>query len=336
MAQVAEGDIKAGSTRIVGRVRVDPGMIRAEGGPLEPRLVIPATLEMHSRPADQMLALVRLEASLHLDNFTNFANQVGPSVTADLTRGMYVRSLPHGVNSNVVDVRFPLSPAAVHRLEYARHAVTDGAFTLYLKLAGTLAWLSKTWGEAQVIPGQQVVVDSTDPFAMQLGLHSSLSILWQTDIDNLRVQVDPSVWLANVLPGFGIDNHRLVEVILPPALPDIGNAAKTFDDALRAYDAKQYELCISKCRGIVSAWNQQLSAGSKRHLADIVGDGERWPADDQRRALLDALWQGLLNSVNVPHHPEAQAGDYAPTQHDSRLHLMLMAVISEYLHGVLR
>jgi hypothetical protein len=138
------------------------------------------------------------------------------------------------------------------------------------------------------------------------------------------------------LPGFGIDYIRLVEVAFPPGLPDIGNAAKIFDDAQRAYHAKRYEECIGKCRGIIQAWNKKLSATNKQHLAVLVGNAHKWPTDDPRRNLLDSVWQALINAGNVPHHPEAQAGSYEPTAADARLHLMMTAVVSEYLHHVLR
>jgi hypothetical protein len=65
MAQIAKSDIMVGSSRSVGRISVDTGMIRAEGGPLEPRLVIPITIEMHNR-ADWVTPigeLTRVEAS---------------------------------------------------------------------------------------------------------------------------------------------------------------------------------------------------------------------------------------------------------------------------------
>ncbi len=109
--------------------------------------------------------------------------------------------------------------------------------------------------------------------------------------------IDPSVWIKNVLPGFGIDNARLIEVAFPPGLPDIGNAAKIFDDAQHAYHGHRYEECIGKCRGIIRAWNKALGASSKEHLAELVGNSQRWPTDDPRRSLLDSVWQALLNAA---------------------------------------
>jgi hypothetical protein len=336
MAQLAEGDIKVGLSRTVGRIRVDPGMIRGEAGPLEPRLVIPTKIEMYPRPASEMLALIRLTGMLHVGDSNNPATQVGLPATVDLLRGMNARSIPHGPSTHVVDLRIQLSIYAVHRLEAARHAVIDGDFTLTLRLDGPVVWIRNTRGEARTAPGQPPAVDANDPFKMQFGLHSDLSVLWTTEIDQLRLQIDQSVWINNVLPGFGIDNVRLVQVVLPPDLPDIGNAAKIFDDAQRAYHGKRYEDCIGKCRGIIRAWNKQLSATNKQHLAELVGNAQKWPEDDPRRMLLDSIWQALLGAGNVAHHPEDRAAAYEPTAHDARLHLMMTALVSEYLHQVLR
>lgn len=71
MAQVAEGRITAGGSRGVGRVHVDPGLLSGEGGPLEPRLVMPIWLEMLNRPEEQMLALLHLTGRLYLENTSN-------------------------------------------------------------------------------------------------------------------------------------------------------------------------------------------------------------------------------------------------------------------------
>jgi hypothetical protein len=336
MARVAKGDVKAGLSRVVGQVEVDPGGLRGEAGPLEPRLVIPIIVGMNPRPAGEGIALLRLTGTLHIGDSNNSSSQVGLPATVDLLRGFYVRSLPGGPSSHGVDLRFQLSVYAVHRLEVARQAVTEGDFTLTLRLDGPLAWIRNTRGEALVTPGQPPTVDSTDPFQMQLGLHSDLSVFWTSEIDQLRLQIDQSVWINNVLPGFGIDNIRLVEIFLPPGLPDIGNASTVFDDARRAYDQRRYADCIAKCRGIIQAWNKQLAASKKQHLAELVAKSQNWPQDDPRRKLLDSVWQALLESANAANHPEGQDALYRPTVHDARLQLMMTAVISEYLHQVLQ
>jgi hypothetical protein len=336
VAQLAEGDIKVGSSRTVGRIRIDAGMLRAEAGPLEPRLVVPVSIEMQPRPADQMIALTSLTGYLHLGDSHNPATQIGHPTTVDLLRGIPVRSVPGGSSPYGVDLRFQLSLAAVHRLEAARHASAEDAFSLTVRFEGPLVWLHNTYGEARISPRGPAAAEGADPFQGQFGLHSELSHFWTTDIDRLQVRIDPSVWIDKVLPGFGIENVRLVEVVFPPGLPDIGNAAKIFDDAQRAYRARRYEECIGKCRGIIRAWNMQLSATSKQHLAELVGNSQKWPADDPRRNLLDAIWQSLLEAGNVPHHPEGQDASYEPSAHDARLHLMTTAVVSEYLHQVMR
>jgi hypothetical protein len=336
MAQMAEGDIKIGSSRSVGRIRVDPGRIRGEAGPFDPRLVVPISLEMQQRPADQMIALTAITAYLHLADANNPTTQIGLPADVSLMRGLPVRSIPGGSSPYGIDMRFQLSLPAVHRLEMARHAANDSDFTLYLRLDGALAWIRRTYGEARVSPRQPLPAETEDPFAMQFGLHSELSYFWTSDIDSLRVQIDPTVWIANVLPGFGIDNIRLIEVVFPPGLPDIGNAAKVFDDAQRAFHGSRYADCISKCRGIIRAWNRQLSATTKAHLGELVANSQRWPSDDPRRKLLDSVWQALLEASNAANHPEGQDPAYQPTSSDARLQLMLTAVVSEYLHQVLR
>ena len=332
MAQVAEADIRAGGSRSVGRVRVDPGLIWGEAGPLEPRLVIPVSIEMFNRPAEQMLALLHLNAFLHLGTATNPATQIGSAASASLLSGFPARSLPEGSVPQQVQLRFALTPGAVYRLEAARHAAPEDAFQLCLRLQGPLAWLPATRGEVLPTGGRAGKVIESDPFHGQLGLHSELSVLWTSAIDDLRVQIDPSVWINKVLPGLGVDNLRLVEVGFPPALPEVGNAARAFAEAQDAYYGRRYVESISKCRAIIRAWNKKLGATSRSHLADLVGDAQQWTADDPRRNVLDAVWQALLDTANMASHPEGQVVSYQPTAHDAKLTLMMTATISEYLH----
>jgi hypothetical protein len=332
VAQVAEGDIKLGSTRIVGRLRVDAGMIRAEAGPLEPRLVIPVTIEMHNRPSDEMLALTYLIGSLHIGDQHNPATQVGLPARLELVPGMHAHSVPEGRSSHNVELRFQLNPQAVHRLETARHESAAQVFTLNLPCTGAVAWVHKTWGEMRPARGQAGATTEEDPFKLQLGMHSDLSFFWTVDIDSLRIQIEPSAWVTNVLPGLGLDTMRLVEVSFPPKLPGSGNAPRAFDEALQAFNARRYEECISKCRGLVSAWSKKFGATKTRPLADILAAHHAWPATDPRIKWLDSIWRATVDMSNEPHHPES-GSIHMLDRHDARLHLMIVAALSDYLHG---
>ncbi len=141
--------------------------------------------------------------------------------------------------------------------------------------------------------------------------------------------------MRNVLPGLGFDRVRLIEVTLSPALPKIGNSGKEWDGAVRAFDERRYEDCVGKCRGLIYSWNRQLNTNRKIHLADVVAQRCGWPEGDPRRGLLDALWQGLVDASNAPLHPEGQDHQRTFSPADARLHLLVTAVLSEYVSEVL-
>jgi hypothetical protein len=326
MARVVEGHITLGS-RIIGRVRADPGAVRAAGGPHEPRLIIPVTAEMHTRAADEMLALIQLTGTLHDDAVNLATSRVGTPHTAHLINGMPCRSLPEGVVGEVVDMEFGLSPFAVNRLEDVRRRTGSGACLLHLSLDGTVAWLKQTNGDIGAS-------DGPTPFGTSLGLHSELSVFWSTKIGVLNLSIEPSAWVANVLPGLGVDRVRMVELTLPPSLPDTGNAGARWDEARRAFHAQRYNDSIAACRSLIRAWNGQLGATSKKHLADIVAEQCGWPTDDPRRALLDAIWQGLIDVANAPHHQEDQAVAFEASPADAELHMLMTAVVSNYVAEV--
>jgi hypothetical protein len=331
MAQIAKSDIMVGSNRSVGRVSVDAGMIRAEGGPLEPRLVIPVTIEMHNRPAEQMLALTYLIGHLHIGDANNPSTQVGWPARMEFIPGFHARSLPEGKSEHYAELRCQMTPISVERLESSRHGGSDSPFELQLRCEGAVAWIRTTWGEMQPSHGRAGTVDAADPFHMQFGLHSQLSYLWTVKIDTLRIQVEPSAWIANVLPGLGIDRLRLLEVAFPPTLPGGANSAKAFDDALRAFNTRHYEECIGKCRAIVAAWNKKLRATKAQPIGVIVAVGHGWSSEDARIAWLNGIWHALIDMSNAAHHQESRAERQGFSMHDAKLHLMMTAAVSEYL-----
>jgi len=335
MAQIAETDILVGSSRIVGRLRVDAGMIRSEAGPLEPRLVVPLTIEMNSRPAAEMLVLTRLVAHLHLDNENDPGSEVGLPARLDLVPGFYARSLPEGHGDHSAELRFQLSPIAVHRLEAARHAGKDSLFQLRLRCEVEVAWIRQTWGAMHSSHGRAGTLDPDDPFKLQLGLHSELSHFWTVQVGTLRIQMEPSAWIANVLPGFGIDSLRLVEMQFPPKFAS-GSSAKSFDEALVAFNAKRYDECVAKCRGIISGWNKSLGATKARPMGKAIAARQGWAKDDARIEWLNGLWKSLVDMGNAVHHPESRASSQRVSPYDAKLHLMMTATMSEYLSAVAR
>lgn len=329
MGRVAEGPITVGSGRIVGRVRVDPSAVRAHGGPLQSRLIIPVAVEMHSRPADQMIALVKLTGTLSPGPVNVLGTEVGSPCSIDLIENMPCRSLPDGTTSHTVELSFPLSAATVRHIENIRHQSGAGSFALNLVLVGSLAWLEHTQS------GSPQGASDTDPFTTMFGLHSRLNFFWNTRIDPLAIVVEPSAWITNVLPGFGIDRVRLVELELPPPLPSHRAASARWDEATRALHEQRYGDCVSHCRAILASWNTELGATKKRHVADIVGEKRAWAEDDVRKRLLDNVWQGLTDTVNATHHPEGQASPLEPTPADAEFHLLLTGILSGYVSRLL-
>jgi hypothetical protein len=180
--------------------------------------------------------------------------------------------------------------------------------------------------------GRAGTIDAADPFKLQLGLHSEMSHFWTVQIGTLRLQLEPSAWIANVVPGFGIDTLRLVEVAFPPSVPG-GSSVKTFDEAVHAFNARRYDECVAKCRATVSAWNKKLKSTKARPMGKVVAAIGGWADDDQRIPWLNSVWQSLVDMSNAVHHPEARSSAQHVSVHDAKLLLMMTATMSEYLHA---
>jgi hypothetical protein len=150
----------------------------------------------------------------------------------------------------------------------------------------------------------------------------------------LGVDVETSTWVRSVLPGLGHDRLRLMEVTLPPPLPDRPSAAAEFDKARAALDARRYEDSVSACRGLLAMWKELFGAPAAHRVADVIAERLGWTADDGRRQFLDALWKVATDFVNAPHHPECAGQATWIDYRDARLTLVVTAVLSEYVGSV--
>jgi hypothetical protein len=90
------------ASRTVGEIAIDGAATRGEGGPDDPRLVLPLTISFSPRPLDQMLVLTELACSLHLGQDATDQNQLGPTVWRSLLPHMHARSLPSYINDHIL------------------------------------------------------------------------------------------------------------------------------------------------------------------------------------------------------------------------------------------
>lgn len=324
MAQVQEQPIMVGNKGI-GTASINGGSIRGEGGSLHPQLVVPLKLDLSNFPAESMLALSRVKATIGADQNVFAHNALCRPVVEDLTDGFRVHSIPSGSVSNTVDLRFWLTAAEVEHIESLRHKVQSSTFTLYVDVQAWVAGV-KTYNEMR--PGQP---PQESPWEFNYGMYSQLYPFWTCRITTMWVQIDQSHWIDNVLPGLGYDRLRLLELSFPPPLPDHSSAAAQFDKARKALDQRRYGDCISECRGLLNMWEKQYGATKQKRLADVVAGDRRWPEDDIRRQLLDTLWKEVGDVANAPHHPEGDVNAELFNDTDARLILVLTAALSEYV-----
>jgi hypothetical protein len=274
-----------------------------------------------------MVAVIKVTATLATAEHAPPNSVIGSPTSCDLMDGFPCRSVLWGEITHRVDLTFGLTPHQVAVLEASRHAAPSNTFTLHLRLEGVVAGLR---GYNEVVPGGAGADES--PWEIGLGMYAQLFPFWQTRIDPLRVEVEPSTWVRDVLPGLGLDRARLIEVALPPALPGGANAAREWDKAREALDARRYRDCVERGRGVIRLWVDALGATAKRPVATIVAERQGWPEGDPRHTLLDTLWRAATDFANLPHHPEAMGSDlFEVGPAEARMFLLLLATLSEYL-----
>jgi hypothetical protein len=325
MAQVQNQHITLGGSRGIGSVSVDGGAVRAEGGPVRPQLIVPLTIQMNAMPSEAMLGIVWLWARLAMDQFASPHMAICQPISEPLINGFHVHSVSRGVTDYTVQLRFFLTPAEVEDVEQRRHAGTEDVFALYLGLDALVAGF-KTYNEMQ--PGQQLEATTWD---FQYGTFSQLLPFWTTQIMPVRVEVEQSTWVRNVLPGLGYDRSRLIEIAFPPPLPNHPSAASQFDKAKRALDERRYGDCIQECRGLLNMWEKHYGSTLSKRIASIVGSERAWAETDIRSEMLDTLWRKVGDVANAPHHPEGDVDAELFDARDARLILLLTAAVCEYV-----
>ncbi len=316
----------------IGKISVEGTKVRGEGGPVNPQLVFLLDIQLDNQPDEAMLAIGRVQALFGTDQNVQPATAICPQVSEDLVGtnpAFRVTTRPTGQVTSSVELRFSLTPFQVEELERRRHASRGDIFNLYLQLEPTIIGL-KNFNRRQ--PGSRPEPRIWDP---KYGEYAELVVFWAANQPPvLRVDIETSTWVRSVLPGLGHDRVRLVEVALPPALPDQPNAAAEFDKANAALNTRRYDDAVVACRGVLSMWAGQLRATKSRPVAMVVAERLGWSEDDGRRRLLDTLWKATTDFVNAPHHPESTTAPVALDARDARLSVLLTALLSEYLGSI--
>ncbi len=317
----------------IGSISVDSAMIRGEGGPINPQLVIPIEVQLDNQPDEAMLAIARLRALLGTDQNVREDTAICPPVCEELVGGpngfrVHSRSISSGgQRGEQIELRFFLTPAQVEDLERRRHVADTNVFNLYLALEPTVVGLKNYNGHSS--PEQPTAPRIWDP---KYGMYAELAVFWAANRPFvLPIGIETSTWVRSVLPGLGYDRLRLVEVTLPPPLPGQSNAAAEFDKAKTALDARRYEDCVAACRGLLNMWKRQYGATDQQRIAEKIAEERQWPEGDGRRRFLDTLWNAAMGFVNAPHHPEGSGQGVWLDHRDARLTLMMTALLSEYL-----
>ncbi len=326
MAETAR--IYVGSLTPIGTVALSLNSVRGEGGPRDPRLLLPLTVTLDPRPPGQMIALLDLTCQLHRTPpgvQASETNQVGSPVTVNLLPGLRCRSLPSGPNDQQVMVRIPLTQPLITSLEAHRHTMPAADYLGALRLSATVAWVRETW-EPQFFDAQ------SSPFPHGFGMLSTFAPFWTTQIEALDLRVPASAWVSNVLPGLGLDHLRLIELELPStngSLPD--TLLPLFDEAQRDFSLGRYRESVAKCRDIRYAIEGHLKAAKARPVYVVVTEQLGLDTATPQSMFLKGLWDTFYEITNAGHHPTS---GQRLARADAHACLNLTALLLEYLEQI--
>lgn len=201
------------------KIRVDPTEVRAEGGALYPRLIIPAKLNLsplnYGQIQEQSFVVLCAQSSLFLkgnsklaDSLTNFNHP-------------YTVSRP---NTNVIySQEFPLDVYRVRAIEENR----TGNITLNLNFNCLV-----------ILNEQKILKDFTNSFAQ------------------LEFEIPQSHWVEKILPSLGFGDYFIVEI--PKGQKSIQDAWNYLEEAEKSFDTWNIKGVFASCREVGSLLDRTL------------------------------------------------------------------------------
>lgn len=295
----------------LGEIQCDPATITGHGGSHAPTLVIPTTLALHPRPANQAVAITDVHAQVHVGPKRD--QPVGPMTRARNTSS----GAPWISNANytatyAIDLRVPIPQEQMHALEMLPASSTDVPVRIQIEKRA-----SAVGAEHQL------------PWGIGGGSALELWALSWIRTDELQFTVPGPHWAAQVLPGLGADRYRTVLIALPrdsPLTPDTP-LVRWFDEARERHDRGDHRGCIERCRDVRKAVEAALAATRAEPVSTKAAQSGTLPQSATQ--FLDGVWKALAEITNNAHHPEN--GDGVFTHADARAVLLTTSTMLEYL-----
>lgn len=322
-----EADIRV-SNMGVGKVRLDPAEIRGEGGAHDPRLVVPIKVELHQQTLEHQIAILRVAASLHLDQYPQHSNQFASTISYDTLYNMPLRSVNLGSSTGSLDLCFGLTHAQLKALENVRH---QAGKNLYLRLDPIIVW-NKHTGNSQGIAGG-VSTLGEGGWDVNAGMFSEVAFFWLPSVGTLRLDVAAMDWVEKIFPGMGYDFFRLIEVKLPTTNSLVPvEAIEHFKEAQQDYDRGLHRESLMKCRFALEEVEAHLPSRPQGHrIGSAITTALGWPNTPrltEQAAFLDGAWLALYSMANASHHTPSTKS-LLPA--DAQIVLIETAALLEYL-----
>lgn len=282
-------------------VRLDPAEIRGEGGEHDPRLIMPIKIELYQQPRERQIVIIRLAASLHLDQTgqaPSHVNQFASKVSYDLLNDMAICSTSGGSNNRPLDLCFNLTHAQLKSLENMRHKPDK---FLHLRLDPVIAW-NKHRGN---LDSQPYGGDSTlgeGGWDIGVGMFSDFAFFWLAKIETLSFSLSAMDWVKKIYPGMGYDHFRLIEVKLPTSNALVPTEAiEHFKQAKQDYDNGAHTECVMKLRLAHEAIEKYLKVQS-HDFGKAVAKTLGWTSGSEQERFLDGAWKALYIIACASHH----------------------------------
>lgn len=308
----------------VGVVLVDANRLRAEGGSIDPALIVPITFELAPERSGP-IALSDVEAQLACPG--PVPTPLGPPVR------MSPRRTLHGGRDAVAkmhtEFRFRMPPELLNRLEWLAASAAPSPLTLGIMFQATVSWVR---GSGNSFGGTSGVVRVDVPFDPSAGLLHDLVPFDEPAAATLVFQISRERWAEQLLPALGLDRVRLLSVFLPRAGGVLSNdVVRHFDEARLALDAGRFRDAVGACRDVLETIERDLGAKSG-HLETALAAQLAVPVTSPLVALVQGSWKSLTQITNRASHP-ADSAWFARVE--ARTTLMLTAVLLEALSEAL-
>lgn len=288
------------------KARLSTSEVRSTGGPVYPQLIFPFQFETVPQRNPKELWILAIRAHLS----TRTLGKIGTATPTNMPFRFGNLSSPSNFSATI---EVPLDLYRAQKIEEGRKDSMELILDCWLDYLA----ISDTAQRAQE---GLVEIRKSHPMADPLELY--------TMHQRINITVPQSEWIKNILPGFGCDSTRLIEITLPePATnPLFEQSILALENAQRHFKRGLYDETASQCRIALDPFFEPVQKPDGSGTMPVLKKNWELRLGEAAHKWLDASSSAIKRATNSVHHSPTARFD----QFEAQMLLMITTTLVSY------